>query len=83
MNPDFHGSLSIGVTALSQDQVHVVSVSKAKKLPGPSFVISTSYESTILYIGGQVSYFRLLCVHMIHMCVCAHAQCIAHVRAVL
>ena len=76
MNPEWRGSLSIGVVALAQDQV--ISVSKAKKLPGQSFVISTSEESTILYIGGKVGYLGLLSVHHVcefvfyeSVCVCA------------
>lgn len=73
MNPIWRGSLSIGVTALPLDQVIVVS--KAKKLQGQSFVISSSDESTVLYIGGQVATSACsLCAHVCacpYMCVCA------------
>ena len=54
MNSTWNGSLSIGVTVLTPAQV--ISVIKAKQLPGLSFVIAASTEkSSVLYIGGQVT----------------------------
>ena len=67
MNSEWSGSLSIGVTALPMDQV--ISVNKAKKLPGQSFVLTSSDDLTVLYIGGQVCLRVLACSICVHVCV--------------
>ena len=67
MNSEWSGSLSIGVTALPMDQV--ISINKAKKLPGQSFVLTSSDDLTVLYIGGQVCLRVPACSICVHVCV--------------